>query len=442
MKTPIYDFLASFAKGDPVRLHMPGHKGVGKLGERFDITEVSGADSLYGADGIIKESEDIASELFGSRTYYSTEGSSLSIRAMLHLAAVYARSRGIRPRVLAGRNAHKVFISAAALIDFDIEWLGCEESYLTCSVSAEDIRSRLSCSGEPVSAVYLTSPDYLGNTVNIKEIAEACHDFGVLLLVDNAHGAYLKFLPESLHPIDLGADMCADSAHKTLPVLTGGAYLHISNSLPTFFPENAKSALSLYGSTSPSYLILASLDLANNSISRERIAATCELARSLKERLFALGFELLGDEPLKITLCPKSYGYLGTELSALLEAEGIFPEFADPDNIVFMLSERTGERELSRLCEVLSALPRRSPIAECSPRLSLPERVMSPREAIYSPSESISLQEAEGRILAAVSVGCPPAVPIVVSGERIDRGAIRAMEYYGIERLSVVKEEL
>ena len=150
MKTPIVDFVKKYAENsDTVRMHMPGHKGVSLLEsntagaktkiqpqtsidgfghtigitgpEMYDITEIPGADSLYEADGIIAESENYASELFGARTFYSTEGSSLCIRAMLYLAMV---NRGMRkPWILAGRNAHKTFLSAVALLDLDVEWL-------------------------------------------------------------------------------------------------------------------------------------------------------------------------------------------------------------------------------------------------------------------------------------------------------------------------------
>ena len=362
MTTPIRDFVVSYAKRAPLRLHMPGHKGASLLGfEAYDITEVAGADSLYEAYGIIRESEANASLLFGCPTYYSTEGSSQCIRAMLYLAGLWHKrvhSHG-RLKVLAGRNAHKTFLSAAALLDIDVVWLTpAEGSYRSCPITARDVARALDADKD-ITAVYLTSPDYLGHTLPIADISEACHSKETILLVDNAHGAYLKFLPESRHPIDLGADFCCDSAHKTLPVLTGGAYLHISEDASPFCADMAKQALSLFGSTSPSYLILQSLDMANAYLAdgyAERLAALAQATAALRGRLTAQGHTLVGDEPVKLTVLTKPYGYSGQELASHLEKEGIICEFADPDFIVFMLTPEVSEEDLTRSEEHTSEL--------------------------------------------------------------------------------------
>ena len=149
---------------------------------------------------------------------------------MVYLLSLYGKQQGKKPLIAAARNAHKAFLTAAAMLDAEVQWLYPRhpDSYLSCDLSPEELEEFLQSAPEKPTAVYLTSPDYLGNTADIRRLAEVCHRWGVLLAVDNAHGAYLKFLPKSMHPIDLGADICCDSAHKTLPVLTGGAYLHLS----------------------------------------------------------------------------------------------------------------------------------------------------------------------------------------------------------------------
>lgn len=421
---------------------MPGHKGCGKV-EATDITEIAGADSLYEASGIIAQSEANAGSVFEADTFYSTEGSSLAIRAMLYIALVNSGSAK-RPFVLAGRNAHKAFMSAAALLGLDIKWLYSSENspYLSCKITAESLDAALLGNKNKPIAVYITSPDYLGNISDIAAMSRVCKKHGVPLLVDNAHGAYLKFLETPLHPIDLGADICCDSAHKTLPVLTGGAYLHVSKSADSRFKASAKTALALFGSTSPSYLIMQSLDKANKLLSEdypEKIRQTAKRVFNLKEKLVANGFTLLGDEELKITLSTKPCGYEGAALAEILRKNGIECEFADRDYIVFMFSPENGEDEIKALEDQLLALPKLQPIKAAPPSLPKPLAKLSPREALLSESEEIPARNALGRILASPNMACPPAVPIIACGEEITEEAIECFKYYGIETCRVVK---
>ena len=423
---------------------MPGHKGKGALGiEQLDITEIGGADSLYEANGIIAESEENASELFGCPTFYSTEGSSQCIRAMLYLICINARDKRRRPLILAGRNAHKTFITAAAMLDCDVEWLCPEndESYLSCSVHPYRLFEKLKNAENLPDAVYITSPDYLGNVSDIKGLADVCHEFGVPLLVDNAHGAYLKFLPESKHPIDLGADICCDSAHKTLPVLTGGAYLHISAKAPFYRVEQAKNALAMFGSTSPSYLILASLDLANRELEAvgNKVAVMAERILEAKTCLQEAGFGICGDEPLKITVCPKPKGITGYEFAEHCEKKGFVCEYADADHVVFMFSPNNSPLDPMRFADSVFCVDPKPPIKSSALGFHLPEKAISIRKAALSRQETVAVEESEGRILAVPTVGCPPAVPIAVCGEKIDKPTIERFLYYGITECTVVK---
>lgn len=457
MNTPIYDFVTRYKNLRPARFHMPGHKGRGPLGcEALDITEIPGADSLYEAAGIIAESEANASALFGCPTFYSTEGSSHCIRAMLMLAReAYQRigdqGSGSRERlgfrVLAARNCHKTFLSAAALLDLEVCWLpAADGSYLSADVTPEALDRALTetCA----SAVYLTCPDYLGSLPELRPLAEVCHARGALLLVDNAHGAYLRFLKPSRHPMDLGADLCCDSAHKTLPVLTGGAYLHVRDAFPAELcvplQEVIRDALALFGSTSPSYLILQSLDLANPYL--ERLPALLEdlIPRldTLKGELTAAGYRLYGQEPLKLTLDLREGDRRGTDLAAALEREGIYCEFADPDFAVFMLAPHNSDEELERLKQSLCRLRAGTGPAHPQTRAACPysDKVaaVSVRQAMLSPCERIPAGQSLGRILARPGVTCPPAVPILMPGEWIDEAALAAFRFYGIDVCDVL----
>ncbi len=424
---------------------MPGHKGENLLGfEHLDITEIKGADSLFEANSIIRESEENASSLFFCDTFFSAEGSSLCIRAMLYLSLLYAKKVGKAPLVLVGRNAHKTFLSTLALLDLDVQWLYNENSsYLSCDIDAEILEKELSSMKTKPVAVYLTSPDYLGNVLDIKEISNVCKKHDVLLLIDNAHGAYLKFLEESRHPVDLGADMCCDSAHKTLPVLTGGAYLHISQNADSIFKDKAKSALSLFASTSPSYLILQSLDKANEYIEngyKEKLRAFIKKVSALKETLKSNGYTLSGNEPLKITISAKPYGYKGFELAEILREKNIECEFSDPDFLVLMLSPSMSECDLREIESALLGIEKRDEITDAPPILVKPEKVVSVRDAVLSISKTVDVKESVGKILGVTSVSCPPAVPIVVSGERISESALCVFSYYGIEECEIVAE--
>lgn len=439
METPVADFVRQYAASDIARLHMPGHKGRPFLGcEALDITEIAGADALYEASGILRRSEENAASLFGSAaTLYSTEGASQCIRAMVYLA-VTCRPEGVPPVIVAGRNAHKSFLYAAALADAQIEWLWPERSSSLCScrITPEGLDAALGGLDAAPAAVYITTPDYLGGQADIPALAEVCRRRGTLLMVDNAHGAYLHFLDPPAGPLDAGAALCCDSAHKTLPVLTGGAYLHIGKNAPPAFAENAKAAMALFGSTSPSYLTLASLDLCNRYLAGDypaRLRQSAARAESIRVRLRERGWRVEPSDPMRITLRGD-----GAAMAARLRRGGVEPEFSDRDWVVMMLTPENEPRELSRIAE---ALGRNDLPEKTLPDLPLArgEYVMSPRQALFSPCETVPAAAALGRVCGAPAVSCPPAVPIAISGERIGQEALALFRYYGMREVTVLK---
>ena len=159
---------------------------------------------------------------------------------------------------------------------------------------------------------------------------------------------------------------------------------------------------------------------------------------ALKQRLQALGFETEGDEPLKITLRPKAYGYTGDQLHDLLRIRNMECEFSDPDYLVMMVTPGLGADGLERIAEALEEIPRKAPIAEAPPEIPAPRQVMPLAQAMTAPADILPAEESLGRILAAPGVSCPPAVPILISGERIDEAALRCFRYYGITEISCV----
>ena len=441
MDTPVCDFVAAYEKSGAARLHMPGHKGKGPLGcEGRDITEIAGADSLYEAGGVIAASESNAAALFGaSATFYSAGGSSQCVGAMLCLALQKSKSRV----VLAARNAHKSFLHAAALLDADVRWLWPQPySLLRCPVTPDMLEAALAALPEAPAAVYVTSPDYLGNVQPVSQLAEVCHARGVPLLVDNAHGAYLHFLPKPAHPLDEGADLCCDSAHKTLPVLTGGAYLHLGHGILSAEEGEVRAALSLFGSTSPSYLILQSLDACNRYLAdeaRPRLADCVKAVAALKADLAAQGWAVAEGEALKVTLRASERGWRGDALADFLRQKGVECEYADPDHLVLMVTPQNAPEDLEKVRAALAAAGQGSKALQTPPQMARPRQAMPIRTALLAPAEEVPVAAAAGRVCAAPTVGCPPAVPVAVSGEVIGPDAAAVFDYYGINTLRVVR---
>ncbi len=441
MKTPIYDFVTSYVKKNTVRAHMPGHKGILQSNAvsaayPYDITEIAGADALYEASGIIAESEKNASGLFGTEeTFYSAEGSSLCIRAMLSAVC------GKGSKAAAARNSHRAFLSACILLEIDPVWIYPEfsdGSVISGEITAASVRKVLE-SEKDISCVFITSPDYLGKIADISGISAVCREYGVPLLVDNAHGAHLAFLDEPCHPIKLGADMCCDSAHKTLPVLTGGAYLHSASHIYT---ERAREAMSLFGSSSPSYLILQSLDLCNKYLAedfREDLRKTVSKLNKLKNKLKAL-YRICPSEPLKLTVYTLPSGKTGFDTANYLRSRGIEPEYADMTHVMLMFSPFNTDRDLQCVYEAFASMPMpRIFIAPPEFKVIPPEKAMTPSEAYFAPSETIPAEEAAGRICSRARTVCPPCIPIIAGGEIFSENSVKILKMYSISEVNVVK---
>ena len=199
--------------------------------------------------------------------------------------------------------------------------------------------------------------------------------------------------------------------------------------------------MALFASTSPSWLILQSLDRMNPELAGGYPARLREAARRTAETKKILadeGWTTIGDEPMKITLDAAAAGYTGRELAQLLRRDGIECEFADREFLVLMPSAETTEAEFGRVEAALRRIPRRDAAAACAPPLPIPERVMRIREAMLSPSREVPVEEAIGQVMADASAGCPPAVPTVIAGERITADAAACLRYYGFETCRIV----
>lgn len=428
MKTPIYDFLQKYAADNKLRLHMPGHNGkeIFNLSFSMDITEINGADSLFESAGIIEESEKNAAKLFKTeRTCYSAGGSTLCIQAMLAMMKRENRN------VIAVRNVHRSFLSACALLGIEPQWVYPQYTagILSGQIPMEILEKKLKNTEN--ACVYLTSPDYLGKTADIKAISKLCRKYNAVLLVDNAHGAHTAFTGG--HPIESGADMCCDSAHKMLPALTGAAYLHIGNKR---YVHKAKSAMSLFGSTSPSYLIMASLDRCNKYIA-EQIA--CDISKSLSSleelrKQISGKYTVYDGDPYHLTILCN-----GVNLANQLRERNIECEYCDNNVIVLLFSPLNTPKEIKFTADTLMECQPEKSKVNYSANFPVMEKAMTLREAALHEFESIDADKSAGRICAAVNVPCPPAVPIAVSGEIINENCIKIYKNYGILKVNVIK---
>lgn len=441
---PLYTALQKYIQDDYTRFHMPGHKGkpippFGAL-TAWDVTELEQTDSLFEDTGALKELESIYTALYNTQSsVLSAGGSTLCIQAMLKLVA---RPGG---KIIAGRNIHNAAVNAMALLGLEPVWVYPirENETLIGRVSPQSIAEALDLENN-VCGVYITSPDYFGVMSDIKAIAELCHAHDVPLLVDNAHGAHLKFLPgedsTSLHPMDLGADLCCDSLHKTLPALTGAALLHTNNPC---YKDDLKSAMLVFGSTSPSYLIMLSCDTTAQFLlgnGKAQIAQTVATCTKIKELAARQGFCLPEHcDPMRITLPLSGTGYSAETFRLLLRKHKIMEEFLSDSGCVFLASPMNSTQDFQRVEEFLTdcticadAPTKKFPLLHLEKRVSL-------RDALLASQENLPIEQAAGRVAAQVKSPCPPGIPLVMPGEYLQNDCIQTLKSYGITTINVLK---
>lgn len=446
---PLLSALEKYRRLNPARFHMPGHKGnCSPLSEifggalKFDVTELPETDNLFDDSGAILEAEQLAAELYGAReTLFSAGGSTLCIQAMLRLAC---ESGG---KIICARNVHRAAVNAMALLNINPVWVfprPFEGSSLPGAITPEDVENAARENSDAV-AVFLTSPDYYGIISDIKGISNICGKYGLALLVDNAHGAHLNLAGKNLHPLANGADMTCDSAHKTLPALTGGAYMHINS--PLFTKASAKSAMKLFGSTSPSYLIMLSLDLARAWAQSDGKAAFAQLSEKVGEirgLCMDLGFFTPAEavlDPCRIIIDTASAGIDGPRAALYFRKNGVSPEMSDMRHVVMIPSPFNTAGDFTRLSKTLKSLCayRARPIPSKSFAPCLPKQAMPLGKAVLSRCETVPVSKCVGFAAAEAACPCPPCVPIVMPGELITRDIAFELKRYGVLSVKVVK---
>ena len=413
MKTPVLEMLNNIRKEERIPFYMPGHK-LGRLfGDTaiplsYDITEIEGADDLHAPTGAIREAEGLAAKAFGAaHTFFLVGGATAGIHAMIgatvsdgeeilvsraiHKSAVYALSHA---------GAKAIFLSPRRNAD----------GFL--AVSPEDLAAKLRAFPN-VKAFYLTNPDYYGNSQNLAELVGICHAAGVRVLVDEAHGAHFAFHPRMPQTaMAAGADMAVNSAHKTLPALTGSAYLHLAHAEDV--PRVAEM-LRAFETSSPSYLMMASLDYARAYMEEHREAFSALLAQI--EEIFGVSPSPFRDST-RLVFTPKNMS--GYKMAELLRRQyRIEPEMADDDHVVMIVTLGNTVEELRELRDAVEEIGRMPGEKKPLPVVSFPECILSPRALRNAEGVWIPLREAVGRQSIGMVYLYPPGIPVLLPGETV-----------------------
>lgn len=442
MDSVLKNGLDKYLQNNYSSFHMPGHGGkspvLGIFGDilKYDLTELDGTGNLFDEEGDISKSEQNAAKLYESaKTLYSTGGCTLPIQTMLRLTL------GSGDKILVARNAHKSVINTIALLGAEPVWMDGDGDKMPLfgRIKSQTVATHLKSDGK-IKAVFVTSPDYYGVISDIGGISKICLQFGIPLLVDAAHGSHLKFCDNSLDPIASGATMAAYSSHKTLPVLTGGAMLHIADEK---YADKARSAMRLFCSTSPSYLIMLSLDICikwlseNGEQTYKALAQKCESIRAVARKC---GFDFPQGEtdPCRLTFLTKAKCITGLEFADHLRSCGIECEFADEYSAVLLPPHFLSNESTELLSDAIKSTKDGS--HEFSMAV-LPEaaKEISPGKVLSLDTERISVDDSVGRIAAEPVCICPPCIPLVSYGEKISYEIVKYLKKCSIFDILVVK---
>ena len=433
MNAPLYNKLCALAQSDTLRMHMPGHKGKtmpAPFPAAIDYTEIPPTGNLYTGEGPIAQAEELAVQTWGAdHAFFLTGGSTQGVMAGLALCAAPGE------KILLDRNAHKSFFSAVALLDLDPVYLRAPDAALVAEALRADPEIRVVC---------VTSPTYYGVIYDLAAIAGICGQYGVRLLVDEAHGAHFPFVGCGPCAVGLGADVCVCSAHKTLPALGSSALLFTG---AAFSAAAVREKTALFGTSSPSYPIMASIDWARAWLEeaggKENYHRSADAAATLRREINARGvFHALSGEdgltldPTRLTVMTACAGLDGRQAGKLLEERyHIWPEMDNRDCVVFILTCCDTEEDLRRLADALRALEANAPGVPLAAVAAPPEPEIccSVRRAVFAHHRFVPLRAAEDCVSAACIAPYPPGVPVVAPGERISRAILTYLAETGYD---------
>ena len=420
-------FLRKYAKEDFLRLFMPGHQGKclylnKNISPLLDLTEIKGADNLFFPDGIIKKLEDLISNLFCSDCYISTGGSTSLIQTILWLFK--------EKEFIVQRGAHYSFFNAAGIFSIEPIIIG---DYRFVSIL--EIENAL-LKTKKGAVLFLTSPNYYGEILDIIEIKKICEKFGAILIVDSAHGAHLRFLKENKNPIFLGADVCCCSFHKTLPALTGSAVLQIRKGL--FKREVVKKAMALFLTSSPSYLIMDSIGLCLDWLLEFGFSAFLELEEKREKFIKSLNLNFLKTDPSKLVLDCSNLKLDVLDVVDFLRSFKIEPEFYNFRFICFIVSPFLKEENWEKLSFVLKKLETKKEEQKKDFKFDF-KRDFGLKEALFKEKETVDVDDACGRVFADIVFFEIPGVLVLTYGEIITKEIVLYLKEKGVKKITVLK---
>lgn len=461
-RTPLLDAITNFIETKPAYFRIPGHRlergisskwtdKVGKEVFAYDVTETPFTDDLHSPEGAIEEAQELLRELYDAdKSFFLVNGTTCGNEAMLLSAAFEGQE------VMIARNAHKsammgLIMSGAKPVYIMPEIL--DEWGLQGGITSEQVRRTFE-EHPKCKALFLVSPSYYGITSDLKAIADVCHEYGAMLLVDEAHGGHLYFheeLPGGA--LEQGADLCVQSMHKVTGALTQSSVLHMKSHLVDV--ERLVTNLHIVQSTSPNYLLMTSLDCARYELAvhgTEMMKQALELAEYARARIRAIdGFSCMGQEVMgqagiagidrtRLVISAKELGLTGFALEEILfERYAVNMELADYENVLAIVTYANTEDELERLikaCEEIAQKYSKEEKITCEqPKLRLiTEQVLTPRQAYFAKTEEIMWQQAVGKISAEMIAPYPPGIPIIYPGERITQEVWDYLEKFRREK--------
>lgn len=482
-RMPLVEALQQFQEEKPAYFRIPGHRFERGLDEAlngaalasYDLSEAEGLDDLHHAEGVIAEAQKLAAETWkAKKTFFLVNGTTCGNEAMV-LSTVKEGEKIIVPR-----NVHKsvlmgLILSGATPVyvmpEYSTKW------QMWGGVTPETIEKAFMETPD-AKAVLLVSPTYYGLCSNLRAIAEICHRHDAALLVDEAHGSHLYFsekLPSGA--LESGADACAQSIHKTAGSFTQSSLLSLGSE--RLDASRVAANLQMVQSTSPSYLLMASLDAARRGMAlqgKERMECALALSRTARQEIGRIeGIEVLGNElegtcgvwefdPTRLVFSARKLGISGYDLQVrLYEEYRVSTELADEENVVCVITWANSEEDIERLIHALAGIA----AAESKKKTgrtkfeekqwlfrSLPRMIKTPREAYFAEKEAIPFAKAEGRTAAEMVVPYPPGIPLICPGEQYRKEVLELIRQYladgcefhgptdaSLETLYVLKEE-